>query len=462
MKNYLFQILAILLLTLTFQSCKLNNEPETPAGTTQSASVSGEVVDNNTGDPVANAVIRIIGGTADVEAISDAAGKFSASVAISQSTNLTLIALKEGYQSDSTTVFATSGRTIEVPLFKLQKSSGTSLNSGNAGSIYLVSQSLPNIGVKESGSPETAILLFEVQDSSGVPLDLAHAVTVNFKLAVSPGGGEFITPLSAKTNASGRISLTLTSGLKAGVVQLIAEIKLSSKTITSKPVNISIHGGLPDQAHFSIAPAKFNIPGYNINGILDAITVYAGDKYSNPVKPNTSVYFTTTGGIIEGSAVTNTMGVGSVNLMSAEPRPFHAVYGKGFATVTATSADENYQTVSSQVVVLFSGLPLLTISPMTVDIPYLGTQSFTYTVKDQNDNPLAGGTSVSVSVEGDKVKTAGETTVTIPDTQSKAWTQFSFSVTSSDTSKTVRPVTISVKTTGPNGDNKIVLTGVAR
>jgi hypothetical protein len=59
--------------------------------------------------------------------------------------------------------------------------------AGEPASIYLVSQSLTAIGVTESGSPETSQITFEVQDSSGFPIDFAHTVEVNFRFGARPG-----------------------------------------------------------------------------------------------------------------------------------------------------------------------------------------------------------------------------------------------------------------------------------
>lgn len=424
--------------------------------------LKGLVVDSNTGNAITGSVVRITNGTNEVQSITDNTGKFTITVPIEKSKDLTLISVKEGYYADTTTVYATLARTIDVPVIKLKVRNSTNVTSGNPASIYLVGQNNQSLGVKESGSVESASLVWEVQDSAGVPVDLTHSATVNFRVGVTPGGGEYISPASAVTNALGRVSINVSSGTKAGVMQIIAEILLPGKTIMSKPVSIAIHGGLPDQTHFSVAPEKLNIAGYNVNGVKDVITAYCGDKYANPVKKGTSVYFTTDGGYIAGSAKTDDMGLGTAILLSTEPRPVHPTLGKGFATITATSADENFKTVRDQTVVLFSGLPFLTIQPQTVNIPHLGSQTFNYTLMDQNGNPMASGQNIAVTVEGDNLKTTGDVSINMPDTQSKAWTQFSFTVTSKDTSSIVRPVNITINTTGPNGAAKLSINGTAK
>ncbi len=238
--------------------------------------------------------------------------------------------------------------------------------------------------------------------------------------------------------------------LFAGVVQIIAEVNLGFRVIRSKPVNIAIHGGLPDYNHFSIAPEYLNFPGLVEYGLFNKISAYVGDKYSNPVKPNTVVYFSTTGGIIQGSAPTNEMGVAIVQLMSALPTPIHPTLGPGFATVRASTADENNQTISREIVVLFSGYPSnLSITPTTFSIPNGGSQAFNYTVADGNGNPIASGNTITVTVEGN-VKAQGDISINMPDTQSRGWTQFSFVVLDADPDKTEQaPVTIKIEVNGP-------------
>ena len=259
------------------------------------------------------------------------------------------------------------------------------------------------------------------------------------------------------------MSTNIFSGITAGVVQIIAEVDQGGVTLRSKPVAVTIHGGLPDASHFSLAVKSLNFPGYNIYGLLDGITAYVGDKYGNPVKSETSVYFTTTGGIIAGSAVTDEMGRASVDLMSAAPKPDHAVYGPGFATVTGRTADEDQNTIEAYTLVLFSGIPQISINTTSIDVPNDGSQSINFTVSDQNNNPLAAGTTISVGVEAGDVKAVGNTDINIPDTQSRGWTNFSFTLIDSKPDETIQnPVTIKITTSGPNGAAEAFVSGIAR
>ncbi len=454
-------ILLILLIFLTLIiGCKKSVEPEQQPEKT--VTLKGQVLESATASPIDSAVVKIAGVTPQLIAYTDSLGNYQISFKIEVETELKVIAFKEGYEPDTVDVLAIPGRSINVPNLLLKRVVPETPTSGEAASIVLVSQSAKNIGVRGSGSVETAQMTFEVQDSSGKPIDLAHSVEVSFRIGSGPGGGEFIYPPKVRTDSKGRVTANIVSGTKAGVVQVIAEAIAGGQTIRSLPVVIVIHGGLPDSAHFSIAPEKLNFPGYNIFGLTNRITAYVGDKYGNPVKPGTAVYFTTTGGIIEGSVLTNEQGQGSVNLISAEPRPIHPVLGPGYATITATTADENQKTIKAETIVLFSGYPVISVDPTTFNIPNLGSQVFNYTVSDQNGNPLAGGTTITVSIDGKDIRALGDLNVVLPDTRDRSWTRFSFAIQDTTADDVERPVLIRISTTGPNGSATLNIQGKVR
>jgi hypothetical protein len=456
-KNVFF----VFLFFLVLMGCKKKAvEPEVPQQKT--VILSGSVFESVTGSPIDSAVVKITGITPQIVTYTDSTGKYRVSFEVEAETDVNVIAFKEGYEPDTVAVLAIPGRTVNVPSLLLKRTAPETPTSGEPASIVLVSQTAKSIGVKGSGSVETAQMVFEVQDSSGKPVDLAHSVEVSFRIGSGPGGGEFIYPPKARTDAKGRVTANIVSGTKAGVVQIVAESNVGSKTIRSLPVVIVIHGGLPDSAHFSIAPEKLNFPGYNVFGLRNKITAYVGDKYGNPVKPGTAVYFTTTGGIIEGSALTNEQGQGSVDLISAEPRPVHPVLGPGYAVITATTADENQRTIKAETIVLFSGIPQITVEPTTFDIPNLGSQVFNYTVSDQNGNPLAGGTTIRVTIDGKDIRALGDLDITIPDTRDRSWTRFSFAIQDTTSDTVERPVLIRISASGPNGSATVNISGKVR
>lgn len=458
MKNLIHMLLTTSFCFALFWNCESPSESDNA----NMAVLTGQVYNFENGDPVANAVVVILE-YPTVSGFTNAAGTFTLELVVEETAEVQLRAFKESFISDTTAVIAVPGETVGNLTLMLEPTETTQLPSGEAASIILDKVSPSNVGVRESGAPEVAQIVYQVQDSAGIPVDLDHAVKVNFIIGSSPGGGEFISPLSAMTSANGKAETNLFTGTIAGVVQLIAEVYLGSDTVRSKPVAVAIHGGLPDLTHFSLAVEKLNFPGWHIYGLQDRITAYVGDKYGNPVKPETAVYFTTSGGIIEGSGFTDLLGQTSVALISAAPKPVHATLGPGFATVTGRTADEDENQIEAYAIVLFSGLPILEISPVSVNVPNGGGQSFSYTVRDLNLNPLSEGTNISVSVEEGDVKAVGNTNLTLPDTQSPGWTNFAFSLidTAPDTNL-VNGVSVKISTTGPNGKAEVSISGVAR
>ena len=465
--SFLFGAL-FLFITIVFYSCKseeeiINDPGNNNNNNTTKALISGQVVDQATGFPVDSALVRIFANKFNTIIYTAADGQFAYQGEVNLNEDLLVLTYKQSYKLDSTRVIVTNIENVNIPQIRLKEiSGGGTTTSGDPVSIYLAGITNTIIGVKESGSAETTRITFVVQDSSGIPIDENHSVVVNFLIGAGPGGGEFLSPYSVETNAEGLAAVNLTSGTKAGTVQVIARITHLSKVISSLPVGVTIHGGLPDYDHFSIAPVLLNFPGYNIFGIKDEIVAFVGDKYANPVRPETAVYFTSTGGIIEGSTLTDDQGIGSVELIAALPRPFHPTLGAGFATVTASTIDENSVTISRETIVLFSGIPQISVTPTNFDIPNKGSQSFQYYVGDQNGNPLAGGTSVSVNIQGTDVEVAGDISFTIPDTQSPGWTQFGFVAFDTNDSVNVKPATIRISADGPNGAAFVTISGTSR
>jgi hypothetical protein len=426
------------------------------------AVLTGQVFNYDTNDPISNAVV-ILQEYPDISTQTNTNGLFELEFEVNEAEEVHLVTFKESFVADTLVVLAAPGRTISNLVLRLLPTGSTPLPSGDAASIILNGISPSSIGVKESGAPEVAEVVFQVQDSSGIPIDLEHAVQVNFILGSSPDGGEFISPTSAMTSSNGLAKTSIFSGTVAGVVQIVAEVTNGAGTLRSKPVAIAIHGGLPDDTHFSLAVEKLNFPGYNIFGLKDKITAYVGDKYGNPVKEKTAVYFTTDGGIIEGSNLTDLLGQASVNLISAEPRPNHPQYGPGFAIVTGRTADENQDQIEDDIIVLFSGIPQIDVSPSNIDVPNGGSQSFTFRVSDQNLNPLAGGTTINVTVDAGDIKAVGNINVQIPDTQSRSWTNFAFSlIDAKPDSLNLNQASVKIRTEGPNGGLEYSIFGTAQ
>lgn len=160
----------IVLFSLIISGCKKAVEPE--SGKQQKTVIlNGQVLELTTNAPIPNAVVRVLGITPALIAYTDSVGKYQFNFEVDVETELQIVAFKEGYDPDTSKVLAVPGRTIDVPTLMLKRVTSEVPTSGEAASIVLVSQTSKSIGVKGSGSVETAQLVFEVQDSSGKPVE---------------------------------------------------------------------------------------------------------------------------------------------------------------------------------------------------------------------------------------------------------------------------------------------------
>lgn len=406
MKRLFNNLIFALLLALT-GSQLLTGCDAFSSGDDESGDVTlvGQVLNQATNNPVSGAFIQVL--PFDLLFETDEEGRFEVIVGIDSTMSLRIVASSDGFGNSAVNVLAIADRIIEVPTLRLFQNAPDEPESGFASNILLLDQSADHIGVIESGSEEVAVIHFQVADSMGRPVILDKNAAVNFTFGAQPNGGEFLFPLAAVTDNNGIVEVNLSSGTRAGVVQIVAETTVQGRLIRSIPVAIAIHGGLPDQTHFSIGPDKRNFPGLLRYGLIDPIAVIVGDKYSNPVRPGTAVYFNTSHGVVGGSIQTDENGRGLVNLTSANPLP-----PDGITLITATTADDLQNIVSGSTPVVMSGVTVVTVSPATA----LLDQMYLVTITDQNGNPLVEGTTLSVLVQGESVKAVGHTAVSLDDT----------------------------------------------
>lgn len=336
-----------------------------------------------------------------------------------------------------------------------------------AASIILTRVTEEVINIQGTGGKVNSEFTFEVQDSTGRKLDLDNQTEVNFSILVGPDGGERLLPESAMTNSEGLVTTSLFSGSKAGVVQVQAEIVRDDLTppltIRSTPIAVTIHGGFPDKNNFSLAPEKYNFEGYTINGNTNKITAIIGDEFSNPVKPGTAVYFSSTGGIIEGSGVgnTNSQGFVTVELISGGQRPAdtETIDGtpftkNGLGTVTASTVDKDNNLISKSINLVFStSAAIISTDSTTFDLDPNGGETFDYTVTDLNGNPMAAGTTIVVDAGNLEVSGDGNITLGNHIFSGPGATEFTFSIRDTDTgSNDPAPLSIKITVTSPNGN----------
>jgi len=471
----------LFIMTVIFLATGCEDSITDPAGD-DTAVVRGTVTDTQ-GEPVAGADVIAMSTTfGSISATTDEEGRYEFVLPVSvgeSTTNYTLSASKSAFDPKSETIPLAAGNVV-VMNFVLGQAKGedgdngppSESRSGPASNLVVYEVQSPSIGVTGGGYDETTRLVFEARDSNGVPVDLEHAVDVVFSILGGPGGGEFLSPATGRTNEDGQVSVTLNAGIRAGVVQITAEATVGDRTIKSTPVKLSIHGGLPAQEHFGLASDRLNFPALHIVNARLGIVAVLGDKFSNPVRPGTNVYFRTNAGNIQTEIATDNDGVAPVQLISLGKNINATVHGPGFGYVTAETRGENGVLVTDSVLVLLSGSPIITVDPFSFQIPNNGSQSFNFTVADYNGNPMAEGQKITVDLElpqlsgtakAPELILSGITDFTLPDTQSRAYTNYSFtlSVYGGDEDDVIENllVTARILTTGPNGNVQLNFSG---
>ena len=391
--------------------------------------ISGKILDSETNEPIENAIVRLVEPEPEKNTVTDSNGQFFFELDVDSTVTVRILVSKESYETRTLQTVAIPERNIVFPDTRLSVEGDETdtpvdedpdIEAGGPFSLVLSSVSSETISVKGTGDTEQAEFVFNIADSSGVPVPQAE---VAFRLGSSPGGGEVVYPETAESDFNGEVRTTLTSGTASGTVQVIASIEREGFTVESRPVKITIHSGLPSGDHFTFKAPE---PGIISPSETSQISVLLGDRHGNPVSEGTSVYFTTTGGVIDGSAQTDASGEASVTLRYGEPMPQN-----GRAVVTAQTTDENNQTIQRETEVLFasSGI-VIQVEPASVRLADLSGMTFNYTVSDGNGNPLPPGSGISVRAEGVDAELTGDVDVSLGD-QSQSGpgtTEFSFRV----------------------------------
>jgi len=388
-------------------SCSNNNNANGPSA--GQGGVSGVVTDATTSSPLAGVTISAqpLGASA-VSTTTGSDGKYNFTFTIDSTSSVQLAFHVSGYRDTSVVapLRANSITTQNVAMARRSQISGGG-GSGIAQTIAFLGAAPPEIRVKGVGQIETSTLTWEVRDSLGLPIDATHSIQLTFTITNGPGGGEFVSPGFVTTNANGQAIMTLSSGIRAGVVQVTATGTVASGTVTTQPVRVVIDAGFPDQTHFTFGAPLHNIPVLDIFGVHNKVVVLVGDKWSNPVPAGTAVYLSSTAGVVTASIFTDVNGQGSGDIISGNPRPIGSPYnapavagrpfGDGYHYIAARTVGQGAVTVYDSTLMLWSGVAIIAnFGPNNFVIQNGGGRSFSFNVWDELHHPLAAGTTISV------------------------------------------------------------------
>ncbi|MGE5314164.1 MAG: Ig-like domain-containing protein [Acidobacteriota bacterium] len=293
--------------------------------------------------------------------------------------------------------------------------------------IAFIGTSAADIYVSGVGALENSVVTYEVQDSLGQPIDKTKRTFATYSLQFFPnstvngGTAPRVIPGSDSTNDQGRLMASIISGTQSGTIQLVVNVSVGGRTITSQPVKITIHSGFPDQDHFSIMPVLFTVLRDDM--ISQKYTVAVGDTFSNPVASGTAIYFHSQAGIVATgqagfNAYTDINGNATVPFQMVNPHaerlPFYYVPPTGsvydpliggrigyFWAYAQTQGRFNKMVIDS-VLILESMLPasINGVPTSVVTLPSGGqSQPITIHIYDANGNPLPAGTKITVAAD---------------------------------------------------------------
>ncbi|MFC1650396.1 Ig-like domain-containing protein [Candidatus Latescibacterota bacterium] len=183
----------------------------------------------------------------------------------------------------------------------------------------------PNsVGIQGSGRNETLIVTAHVKDNKNNPVadnylvqfDIIGVPIIDTKSSLSPSSASSNFTSEPVPTVNGYAKVAYHAGVISGAVRIKATIvnedgTLFDPKVTSQTTEIQVFSGPPyldtskpsdpfSESRITLAGGPLNIFAGELNTLESkaSITALIGDKYNNPVPNGTSVYFTTTGGII--------------------------------------------------------------------------------------------------------------------------------------------------------------------
>lgn len=247
----------------------------------------------------------------------------------------------------SDTITAQIGNSVQTISF--------GVDAANIGAIQFLGADLEGSSIVLKGSgglgrAESALLSFRVLDQNNQGL---AGVDVDFTASTTTGGLT-VAPARGTTDATGKVTTTVTSGTIPTPVRVFAQATRNGSTISGLSDTLTISTGLPIQKNMSLSATAYNIEGWRIDGTTADITVRLADQYGNPISDGTAVSFVTEGGAIgssaRGACVTIDGGC-SVPLKSQDFRPVNGrvtvlAYVQGIENFIDTNGDGQYSCAS--------------------------------------------------------------------------------------------------------------------
>jgi len=204
------------------------------------------------------------------------------------------------------------------------------------------------IGIKGVGQTVTSVITFLVKDTNGNPA--ADGVKICFALK-GPGGGAKIEPTEASTTGfgtptAGEVRTILQSGTVPGPARIVATYSETDScpppdpSVVTESAPVSIGGGVPDLAHFTLSADKVNLASFlgdprtaALANVQATLSAFIADQFGNfNVLEGTSVSFIIEAGSIDRSNILDAQGATSVIIRTQEPPPID----RGSGTLTNT------------------------------------------------------------------------------------------------------------------------------
>jgi hypothetical protein len=200
-----------------------------------------------------------------------------------------------------------------------------SVAAPTANAITFVGATPAKIFVAGSGAFEQSVVKFKVLSSAGTALP---GVNVNLSIVTNPGGvglnaSGATSGVTATSNSTGEVSVSVFSGTIPGPVKLRAELATSA-AVFAESQNLTVASGPPSQRFMSLSVQTSNIEGWNVDGTSTRLTARVADRQGNAVEDGTVVNFTAEAGQVAVSCATaqiNGISQCSVDFQSQNPRP---------------------------------------------------------------------------------------------------------------------------------------------